>query len=395
MITDEMLKYFGYISRVSEVLTLTICRAFSWNKYTKKLELTKGVEYVTYCEATAGLLFSVIIITYRLIKVLWLNSVDVFGMIIAIGYACLMWTGGCMMVLVIQRREELATWLNSTVKLDMKLKRIFPGTYIYGMTTQQKKIRHLEHLLRWLFFIHWPINLGIIAIFFEKFDPFHRFFVEYIGIKPRWNTMFIPIAMVEAWFGYLICYHFATVLAAAILYTTMELWLTSFSNGLGTHYEKPVGVSKETMGQAHLLFYRCQQVLSNRTNGFCASILVTVHHACFMVAHIVGNYAILTRTSDSSFIMRVAPVVVVPLGYWGTYSEISLISNFREASETFIRKCRVHYGTDRYLRRGFKACRPLNIWSGYPFFCIETKAFFSMFVRIIVEMTINLKLSLP
>ncbi|CAL8091881.1 unnamed protein product [Orchesella dallaii] len=340
-------------------------------------------------------LFAASVISFRLVKALWLNSVDVFGVIIAIGYACLIWTAGCMMTLVIRRRREFAMWLNATVILDRKLKRIFPGAYIHGMETQQKKIHQYEFLLRSVSFIHWPLNFGIIAIFFEKFDPVNRFFVEYIGIKPKWNVMFISIAIGEAWFGYLLSHTFAIVLSVIVLYITMDLWLISFSNGFGTYYERPVGVSKQMMGEAHLRFYRCQQVLSNMTNGFTASILFTVHHACFIVAHIVGNYAILTRTSDASFVMRVAPVVVAPLGYWGTYSEISLISNFREGSENFIRKCRVHYGTERYLRRGFRACRPFNTCTGHPFFCIQTKAFFSMFVRIIVEMTINLKLSLP
>ncbi|CAL8145303.1 unnamed protein product [Orchesella dallaii] len=389
-----MLRLYIYNFRVAEIMTLTICKPFGWNYQRNRMEATKGIEFFLYRVVSTSICCIAFFISFRLVKALWFESVDVIGVLIAIIYASLLTTSGGLMWEICRKQGEFSAFINGVLGFDKILKRVFPEAYIHAMETQQHKFSRYNHLILFSLIASITCNWGLMFFFFEKWDPVHRGLVEYLGLHPEWNLMFIPIGVAEAWYGYIIGHTVSIFIFGLVLYLTTELWLTSLAYGMDRYDGRRSGIDKHMMGRAHLRFYRCHQVLANICYGITASVLITVHHVCLLIFHIVATYLVLTPEIGVTTTVSVLTACGIPVAYVITYNEVVFLARFGEASANFLGKCRLHYGTSRYLRRGFKSCRPIHIESGYPFFCIKHKKWFAIYAKIIVEMVINLKLSL-
>lgn len=179
-----------------------------------------------------------------------------------------------------------------------------------------------------------------------------------------------------------------------LLWFTNEFWFLSLTEKLNSH-EHLRFVNKNLQGKAYLRFYRCQQIVSRLTFQCSGTILVTQHHLAILIGQVVGSYAILTESTDADiYFIKGFIMMLIPLGHLTTLGETLFMSRIVTAVDTFLHQCKVHFGTNSQLKRGFRSCQPIRFWTGYPFFCITSKKFFILFFKLIVDQTINLKLSL-
>lgn len=123
MISPKMVKYYSMILIAGELLSAACCTPFMWNFRRKRVELTSGVQYFLYKLVWEVIFMISIIVTFRLFKALFLDSVEMFGVIIAVFYCTILWITVCIIALIVKRRGEFAQMVNTILKLDRLLKR--------------------------------------------------------------------------------------------------------------------------------------------------------------------------------------------------------------------------------------------------------------------------------
>lgn len=123
MISRKLIKYYSMILIAGELLSAACCTPFMWNLHRKRVELTSGVQYFLYKLVWIVIFMISIIITFRLFKALFLESVNIFGAIVAIFYCTILWITVCVIALIVKRRGEFAQMVNTILKLDKLLKR--------------------------------------------------------------------------------------------------------------------------------------------------------------------------------------------------------------------------------------------------------------------------------
>lgn len=118
-----MVKYYSMILIAGELLSAACCTPFMWNFSRKRVQLTSGVQYFLYKLVWEVIFMISIIVTFRLLKALFLDSVEMFGVIIAVFYCTILWITVCIIALIVKRRGEFAQMVNTILKLDRLLKR--------------------------------------------------------------------------------------------------------------------------------------------------------------------------------------------------------------------------------------------------------------------------------
>lgn len=270
---------------------------------------------------------------------------------------------------------------------------VFPGAFLHAQEnqTQLKVIKEFEHLMALLVFMSNTGNLSCFVSFFQPGDPVYRFFVDYLGIQPKFNMIFIPFAGAEVWFAAMLAHTTAVVISScAVQVASAELWMGSLGSILETQ-QWPRLMDKQLQGRAYLRFYKCHQILAGLGFSCTASVLLSVHHLGLLVALIICNYAILRPATDyDALAFKIFACCCWPCGFAIIFYEIEFVAKFSTTTDGFLRKCKNYFRTSAFLRKSFRACNNIRVYSSYPFFTITRRTFFVKYVHEIFEQTINL-----
>lgn len=77
--------------------------------------------------------------------------------------------------------------------------------------------------------------------------------------------------------------------------------------------------------------------LTNPNTGYVA---VSIHHVALLIAHILGNYALLrsmSSTSTDATIVKFTVATFLPIGYTVTYYEVLYLDRFTTEADRFVR----------------------------------------------------------
>jgi len=123
---------------------------------------------------------------------------------------------------------------------------------------------------------------------------------------------------------------------------------------------------------------RAEQVLNNRLNGICATVLISIHHVvCLMV--IVGmSYTIIKVPHvifDGGLVVVAFGVATIVSPLLVVYTEATEVSEVYEQSKGFVKQCKRSFRGRSMLGKFVVSFRPLRLHTAYPFFNIGKDTF--------------------
>lgn len=277
-----------------------------------------------------------------------------------------------------QCKHQVVEIVNLMINLNLKLQDQFKQHLQRNrQITRAKRIADFFVIALAMGTILVPCLFGLFS--FQPYSPVRRIFHEVLEVEIKLTWNFLPYMLVMNYF--VLCCNdvvFLIDLMGILIFQCTSFWLyllkpeelIGFENGVHANFNCVLGCVQND--KKLIKFYRELQVIYRIFNQIFAHVLISVHHACFLVICVIGSFLCI-KHYDKLLLpgVQLGPIVVVASLVIELYETI-FISGAENKSVDFSEKIWMLVRKEKRKLKGvekeIQSFWPLRGYTAYPFY---------------------------